>query len=398
MPARFPSTSDKSFTLRTGAYSTAIFFAVIGASYLAILLVLHFLRFPFRGDEHHFWDTTLYIFQEGHPSLDRLRTYNELMTPLPFLVFGMFDHWFHGGVVVGRYINYFASFAVVTLIGAAGRFSIYSLLCAIGLMTCPYFLAVSTHLYTDALTICFLILAIFFDLKNRPAATILPFILAISCRQYVVVFPIAIIGRKAVAILRDLVNGLSFRLNILTLLAPTLAITSLGAWAIFFGAMAPTGRLAVEDIEPGRLFPPHGLYSLACVGLYFVIVEALLFWSFSPVKNVRWPQVILAVIITLFFILYPPLGNLDQPIQTMGYLDRAARLFTNETGRLALFWLLAMLTCFRFSPLSFAGIIVYLNAALMVLAHVAWDKYALPMLAVLWLLKASGRLDDPAWD
>jgi hypothetical protein len=27
-------------------------------------------------------------------------------------------------------------------------------------------------------------------------------------------------------------------------------------------------------------------------------------------------------------------------------------------------------------------------------AHVAWDKYALPMLATLWLLKSADRLDE----
>ena len=79
----------------------------------------------------------------------------------------------------------------------------------------------------------------------------------------------------------------------------------------------------------------------------------------------------------------------------MGYLDRAARLIVNDQGRVALFWGLAMLTCFRFSLRSLSGIMLYLNAALMVAAHVAWDKYALPLLAVLWLLKAAGQIDEP---
>jgi hypothetical protein len=37
---------------------------------------------------------------------------------------------------------------------------------------------------------------------------------------------------------------------------------------------------------------------------------------------------------------------------------------------------------------------LYANAALLACAHVAWDKYALPMLATLWLLKSADRLDE----
>jgi hypothetical protein len=37
---------------------------------------------------------------------------------------------------------------------------------------------------------------------------------------------------------------------------------------------------------------------------------------------------------------------------------------------------------------------LYANAVLLACAHVAWDKYALPMLATLWLLKSADRLDE----
>jgi hypothetical protein len=39
--------------------------------------------------------------------------------------------------------------------------------------------------------------------------------------------------------------------------------------------------------------------------------------------------------------------------------------------------------------------VVYANAALMLLAHVAWDKYALPAIAVLWLLKSREQAGQP---
>jgi hypothetical protein len=119
----------------------------------------------------------------------------------------------------------------------------------------------------------------------------------------------------------------------------------------------------------------------------------LLFWASAGLKDFKITKLAIAIVISGCFLVYPPIGNLDQHIQPMGYLDLAARLIMGDKERIALFWSLAILTCFRFSPLSLAGILLYLNVALMVMAHIAWDKYALPLLAVLWLLKSAGKLD-----
>jgi hypothetical protein len=364
-----------------------LFFAAVGFIYLAALFGLDFLRFPIGHDETHFWPTTIYLFQDGFPSFDRLRSYNELNTPLPFLVFGVFEHYFHGGILVGRFINLLTSFAVVLLIGAAGRFSFYSTLCAIGLIACPYFLAVSTHLFTDVMAVAFVVAGVSLYLKNRPGFAALSFIFAISCRQYTVVFPIG-------TILYNLVNWrVSGKHVWWSWLAPAFATATLGAWALFFGAMAPRVALENQYITVGRFFPAHGLYFLTCIGLYFVVIELLLFWASAGLKDFKITKLAIAIVISGCFLVYPPIGNLDQHIQPMGYLDLAARLIMGDKERIALFWSLAILTCFRFSPLSLAGILLYLNVALMVMAHIAWDKYALPLLAVLWLLKSAGKLD-----
>ena len=79
-------------------------------------MVFGFLRFPLQADETHFWPTTIYLFQDGFPSLDRLRSYNELNTPLPFLIFGAVEYYFHFGVVAGRAINLLTSLLLSTLL------------------------------------------------------------------------------------------------------------------------------------------------------------------------------------------------------------------------------------------------------------------------------------------
>src|ERR1700685_3373207 len=125
------------------------FFAAIAVVFLALLAGFDFLRFPIRADELHFWPASVALFQNGPPTLGQLQTYNELSTPLPFLIFGGLEYAFHGGIVVGRAINAASSFAILVIIGALGNFSLRALLCAAGLILFPYFALVGTHLYTD---------------------------------------------------------------------------------------------------------------------------------------------------------------------------------------------------------------------------------------------------------
>ncbi len=111
-----------------------VFFGFVAVVFIGVLIGFNFLRFPIRADELHFWPTSLWLFHDGIPSVERLRSYNELSTPLPFLIFGGLEQVFHGGIAAGRGVNLAASLAIVMLIGAAGRFSTRSILSVAGLL------------------------------------------------------------------------------------------------------------------------------------------------------------------------------------------------------------------------------------------------------------------------
>ena len=100
------------------------------------------------------------------------------------------------------------------------------------------------------------------------------------------------------------------------------------------------------------------------------------------------------MVISICFLLFPPIENVNPPVPTMGYLDIAVRSVMPIAARVILFWALAVIAVLRLRPLSIGGLMFYANAALLACAHVAWDKYALPMLATLWLLKSADRLDE----
>jgi hypothetical protein len=365
------------------------FFGAVTVVFFALLVAFNFLRFPIRADELHFWPASVALFQNGLPTLLQLRSYNELSTPLPFLIFGGLEHIFHGGIVVGRAINMAASLAILLIIGALGNFSLRALLCVAGLLLCPYFALVGTHLYTDPLAILGGVAGVALYLRGRPWGSAVCFIIGIACRQYIVAFPFAIFAHELVAHirLRRLASSGTF-------IAPAIAALSLAGWYLFFGDFAPKIALHAQNLTAGRFFPEHGLYFLVCIGLYFVVLECILFRSVAPVLAVGPGAIAIAAAVTILFLFFPPIENINPPVATMGYLDIAARFVLPAPARLPLFWALAIFACLRLRPLSTGGLMLYANAALLACAHVAWDKYALPMLAALWLLKSADRLDE----
>ncbi|MEK6610438.1 MAG: hypothetical protein AABZ35_05925, partial [Gemmatimonadota bacterium] len=164
-----------------------------GGVYATIFILTGGLRFPIEKDELHFWSTSLSFSLRIVPTLEQLRGYRELNTPLPFLLFGWAEYAFHGGIQVGRSINFLLSFAIAGIVcfgsNKTSKRSVGSLL---GLLLFPYFLGVSTHLYTDVIAVFFVLLGVVFYKKGKHALSALCFALAVSSRQYMVAFPAAI--------------------------------------------------------------------------------------------------------------------------------------------------------------------------------------------------------------
>jgi len=364
------------------------FFAAVAAVFIALLVGFDFLRFPIRADELHFWPASVALFQNGYPTIAQLQTYNELSTPLPFLIFGGLEHIFHGGIVVGRAVNMASSLAVLLIIGALGNFSLRALLCAAGLLLFPYFVLVGTHLYTDSLAVLCSVVGVALYLRGRQWGSAVCFVVSIACRQYIVAFPLAIFARELAGQIR------CRRFAFGKLIAPAIATVSLAGWYVFFGDFAPKTALQAQNVVAGRFYPEHGLYFLTCIGLYFVLLECVLFRSVAGLLAPGFWALAMAVALAILFLFFPPIENINPPVPTMGYLDIAARSVLPTPARLALFWALAILAVLRLRPLSTGGLMLYANAALLACAHLAWDKYALPMVATLWLLKSADRLDE----
>lgn len=160
------------------------------------------MHFEPTRDEKHFWRTTKQFAKEFPPSIELLRGYNELNTPLPFVVFGAVEHYLGGGIGTGRLINLVVSFAIVLLIiidasrraPPSTRRCIHIALACLGLLAFPYFLGTSVMLYTDILPVAFVLAGLVLHMRGRPWRAMVMFELAISGRQYAAAFPLALVA------------------------------------------------------------------------------------------------------------------------------------------------------------------------------------------------------------
>jgi hypothetical protein len=98
-------------------------------------------------------------------------------------------------------------------------------------------------------------------------------------------------------------------------------------------------------------------------------------------------------VLVVFFVLFPPLGNQDTATVQMGLFDgalHAARLAAAPRAAVLCAAALTALLAIGRSPLALA--LTVTNALVLLAAPVAWDKYALPLVAALWLL--ASRRDE----
>jgi DIE2/ALG10 family len=377
--------------------------------YLLVFFNFDKLQSPPQIDEPNFWKTTLEFSHSLIPDLNLLKNYKELNTPLPFMIWGMLEHLLKGGIFTGRLLNLILSFVMVYLIAlpiGKNQNSLTSILAACSLLSFPYYLWLSSVLYTDIIATFFVFLGVCFYTRAAQIKSCLCFILAIASRQYMLVFSLAIFVFEVIDSLKK-EGKISFfytssvqskdrwinKINFQPWLTSLIASLSIFGWFLLFGGIAPKTAFEVRPVPTVQasawsIEPQASLYFLACVGLYFVIPELVLF---RP--KILWTQLItkknilIGLIVLLVLVIFPP------TTQAMGPLIKLSRLLPSDFLDFALFYVLTLITCIRFSRINLAFWIVWINFGLMIKAY-PWDKYLLPLLVVFWYLKSIDALDE----
>ncbi|NEP16833.1 MAG: hypothetical protein F6J97_07995 [Leptolyngbya sp. SIO4C1] len=370
----------------------ALFLLGVGAIYLMLFWALDGLHGDLWWDEKGFWQTSLMFSERLVPSLEQLQAYKELNTPLPFILFGLLEHLFQGGIFAGRLLNFGLSLSMVLWIGWPLRSRRWrAIRSAVGLLLFPYYLWLSGHLYTDIIAAFFALAGLHCYRQNRSLLSGICFVLGIASRQYILAFPLGVVAFELFTAYRQKARPPW------QILVPTVAALSILGWVLLFQGLAPAASYSARpapDVQRTlwAVTPGSGLYFLSFIGLYFVIPELLLFWRGFSLKTLllqtaryrRYAAIALALL--LAFILFPP------ALTASGNLIKVARLLPTDGLKILLFYSLALLACLRFSRPSLACWLLACHALIMLKAY-QWDRYALPLLVGLWYLKSVAALE-----
>jgi hypothetical protein len=371
------------------------FLLAIGLVYLATFIVADALRFEPVKDEIHFLESSkLFAVPFGS---EALRSYPEIVTPLSLVTWGTLERLTGSTLWAGRALNLILSFGLVCLVayGASASWPRGGLAAA-GLLLFPYTLPLSVHLYTDVMGAALATAGTYAVVKRRPVLAFVGLSAAIATRQYLVQIPAALLAAEGLAWVR----GDSTRCK--TVAATAAASVTLVGWLLFFGGLAPQAgldawipRYPAPMLEPSSFILHQALYALVGIGAYFVLIEALLFRELPPRDVLLRPRNLVAVaLLAALFLIDPPVLTDSHP---GGPLGRAARIVLPSPDfdalRVALYFPLASLAVIRFSRRFDAAFwIVAAGVVISMKQQIPWEKYLLPTLSSLWMLRALGEL------
>ncbi|TLV00092.1 hypothetical protein [Dyadobacter luticola] len=373
---------------------------------LGLFILIFFLKERFTvglyQDEFHYLPTAVFFSKEPLPSLDLLKSYNELNTPIPFILGGWVVKIFGDNIQFLRLLTFITSFGLLMLfIWNSPANSRRFWLCLAGLMIFPNYYLVSVYYYTDIFAMIFTLAGVIGYVRKAHWVGMLCFVGAICCRQYMLAFPVAVVAFEIINILKESGSISTFFSRIFTnrtWLFYAAATLSIVPWVLLWHGPAPAPVMAEQHYNSDKLVQYNFgflIYSSVVVAVYYVIPEMLstgkLRYLISfPRKYPLYFGLMLALVMVLIiffpakqaynpYFTWPYLGYIDQLLMTIGISGFIKQI---------VFGLLMLVTLMRFfaPPLNLASWMVLVNILLLGKAQLSWDKYSLPLIMCLWFL------------
>ena len=353
-------------------------------------------------DEFHYLSTAVDFSSEPIPSISLLKNYNELNTPLPFIIGGWVIKIFGEDIKYLRMLTFAVSFLLVLIFiwGSPAR-SQRLYLALLGLILFPNYYLCSVYYYTDIFAMVFVLAGMCSYVKKAHWAGLLFFAMGICCRQYMIAFPVAIAAYELLKLFRKSSSVGEF-ISFLITSSPwkyyTLSILSLAPWIILWKNVAPSAVMEDQFYDSNKVIHYNFgfvMYSCVCLCIYYVLPELIFTRKIRLIVTYprKYPRVfigLVAIILTIVF--FFPAKQAHNPYFTWPYLGYVDHVLTTIgiTGifKQLLFGILSLIALVRFfsSDISLAGCIVLFNIILLGKAQLSWDKYSLPMIMTLWFL------------
>ena len=378
--------------------SALIFFGLTVAFQLITVVVVDLKR-PYWGDEEHFVDT---INQFGEDlSLNRLRHYEEMSTPLPFVFYSLWGRLVGFEIERLRILSLLIAMATYLLFHrllyeATGR-TIGSIVTAMFLVVHPYMVGFSIFVFTDMLPIFFLLSSVYAFTRERPFLLTLSLAGALLSRQYFAFLAAALF---AVYFLRyiDLKRRADLNMIIATLvgLAPVIGLF------IFWGSTSPDNTLRELYVKYAFTFHPSFLTLYICQSFLFLL--PLVVYRYRTLYSNYGILFLSAAFCWLYFL--APVGpappSIDVNILTVGLFHKTlGYLVGNSTIENFVFFTLFLMGLpvilylsndtlkkiwSRKHDLQFLlNLIVLAFLVVMPFSYLSWEKYFMPLVPMLTL-------------
>jgi hypothetical protein len=258
-------------------------FLVFLMVFQSVVISVADLKRPYWGDEDHFVPT-IRQFGDGL-SLNTLKHYNELSTPLPFIVYALWGRIFGFETHVLRLLSVIIALTTYLLfhrlLWVVFHNPRIAFLAGAFLAVHPYMVGFSIFVFTDMLPILFLILAAMALIRRSATGFGLAAAGALLCRQYYVFLPLA----------AGMFSLLAYKCESRTeepdpkrwgtlsmLLASVLSIAPLGMLFIFWQGFSPDNARRILYLQEGLSFHPS----------FFILYVCLLFIYLIPIVVVNW--------------------------------------------------------------------------------------------------------------
>lgn len=366
-------------------------FSILSLSAIAIIT----LKLPLHGDERHIVDT-IRLFTANY-NLEIIKDYPEVTPPFFFYFYATWSKFFGSSVESLRILTLLISLITWQLIfylnSLFTKKSIHTLLLSLLVIVNPYFLGTSVFVFTDMPTIMFCLAAVIFFIKDKIFLFTIFSAFAILCRQYAVIFPLAVISYW-------LINFLSGKeINKTHLITSLTSFVPLAVFLIIWEGISPASGVKKWVIANSLLYNIDYINTYLTFSVVYCFPLLIIF--FKKIK-VDYRNIILAFLITLVLCLFPVKPSLATITQTdyktVGYVHAAlVKIFGSYSIILKIvLWIFLFIGCYinvviikRFLSALISKdlqkemifiILWILFLFIMPLSYQVWEKYLLLIL------------------
>lgn len=370
----------------------------VGFMVLVLLVTVWFvdLGSPCYHDECHFVETVELFGRDM--SLTTIKGYNEMSTPLPFILYGLWGRMFGFGLHVLRLfsllvagITYVLFYRLLTDVCGSKSSTFAS---AAFLILNPYMIGLSVFVYTDMLALLFLILSCMAVLQKKPVALCVSVSAMLLCRQFTVFLVLALVVFYVLALfIRKDRSVQKMLLGCVCALAP------LGALFVLWRGLSPDSEVRTVYLNAGLYFHANHLT------LYLAMFCVYLF----PFLVINWQQLyrdarvlIASFVLGLSYWLFPVSASpyalmIDK--YTTGFFHRALKGLTGSDVLVHVVYFVLYMAAIpviwyvfrdlyqgmrrkRIGFSSFLDLCIISFLVVMPFAYMAWEKYFLLILPI----------------